>query len=221
MQQMKKWLPLVAATVTMAALTASPAQAQMFWQAPDFTGAPIVEGEPGIGLLLPGAKPAEVQANYTWQLRAALNVMALQCQFERTLMAQNLYNGILVNHKEELARAYTTLTGYFTRMNKTPKAARNALDQYGTKTYLGFSTVRAQIGFCQASSNVARSALFAPRGAFGKVAIERLREVRNSLVPAGEQYFRFPRRDFSMRLPDMADRCWDKRGNYTRVCPYI
>ncbi len=211
----------LAALTASLVLAATPAQAQMFWQPPDFTGAPVIMGETGMGLLLPGATPAELQAHYTWQMRAALNVMALQCQFEKTMLASNSYNGILINHKDELARAYATLTTYFARMNKLPKAARNALDQYGTKTYLGFSTVRAQIGFCQTASNIAKAALIAPRGSFGKVAIERLRELRNSLVPAGEQLFRFPHRDLNVPLPNLADRCWDRRGNYTRACPYL
>ncbi len=213
-----KWMIPLAAL----ALAPAPAAAQMYWQGPDFSGAPIVMGEPGIGQFLPGATPVEVQANYTWQLRAALNVMALQCQFEGTLLAANVYNGVLVNHRDELAKTYATLVAYFNRMNKAPKVARNAMETYGTKTYLGFSTVRAQIGFCQTASNVAKAAIFAPRGSFHTVATERLREVRNSLVPAGEQFFRFRKRFLAQPLPDMTGRCWNKRNEFnTKRCTYL
>jgi hypothetical protein len=216
--EMMKYRLLLMAAV----MTAAPAQAQMFWQAPDFSGAPITMGETGVGQFLPGANPAEMQANTTWQMRAALNVMALQCQFEGTLLAANAYNGVLVNHRDELSKTYATLVAYFNRTNKLPKAARNAMETYGTKTYLGFSTVRAQIGFCQTASNVAKSAIFAPHGSFHIVATERLREIRNSLVPAGEQQFRFRKRYLAQPLPDLSDRCWDRRGNFnTRKCAYI
>lgn len=214
---MKFWIPLVAAT-----LSATPAQAQLFWQPPDFTGAPITPGETGIGQFLPGATPTEMQANMTWQLRAALNVMALQCQFEPTLLAANAYNGVLINHRDELAKTYAALTAYFTRTYKAPKAARLAMETYGTKTYLGFSTVRAQLGFCQTASNVAKAAIFAPRGSFNIVATERLREVRNSLIPGGEQFFRLRKRTLAQPLPDLAGRCWNGRNQFnTKKCTYI
>jgi hypothetical protein len=213
-----KWLIPLAAL----ALAPAPAQAQLFWQAPDFSGAPIVPGETGIGQFLPGATPIEVQANTTWQLRAALNVMALQCQFEGTLLAANAYNGVLINHRDELAKTYATIVSYFNRTNKLPKAARNALETYGTKTYLGYSTVRAQIGFCQTASNVAKSAIFAPRGSLNILATERLREIRNSLVPAGEQQFRFRKRLLAQPLPDLSDRCWNRRDEFnTKKCTYV
>lgn len=208
--------------LALATLSTGPAGAQMYWEPPNFTGLPIVMGEPGIGQSLPGATPAEMQANYTWQLRAALNVMALQCQFEKTMLAANVYNGVLVNHQEELNRTYATLTAYFARMNKAPKAARNALDQYGTKTYLGYSTVRAQVGFCQTTSNIGKAALFAPRGSLHIVANERLREIRNSLVPAGEQAFRLRQRAFAVPLPDLNARCWDRRNNFNfKRCGFV
>jgi len=214
---MKFWIPLVGA-----ALAATPAQAQLFWQPPDFTGAPITAGEVGIGQFLPGATPLEAQANVTWQLRAALNVMALQCQFEPTLLAANAYNGVLINHRDELAKTYAVLTAYFARTYKTPKLARNAMETYGTKTYLGFSTVRAQLGFCQTAANIAKAAIFAPRGSFNVVATERLRELRNSLIPGGEQFFRLRKRTMAQPVPDFAGRCWSGRNQFnTKKCAYI
>ncbi|CAN5316632.1 hypothetical protein BH09PSE3_BH09PSE3_24570 [soil metagenome] len=196
----------------MAIAAAQPATAQIFWQSPDFRGTPIVPGEAGMGIPMPGATPTEEAAAIAWQLRSGLNVMALQCQFDKTLLAQDSYNGILVNHRDELSKIYTTLTSYFTRTTgKNKKAAQDALDRYGTKNYTSFSTVRAQYGFCQAASNIARTTLFAPRGSFQTVAFERLRELRNALVPQGEQLFRFGAK-LPITYPDFSNKCWTKRG---------
>ncbi len=196
---------------------AQPACAQIFWQAPDFHGTVVTPGE-NLGVILPGATPEEERAGWAWQLRSGLNVMALQCQFDRTLLTENSYNTVLTNHKAELEASFAKVSAYFKRMNKTPKAAQNALDRYGTKTYLGFSTVRGQLGFCQTGSNIARAAIFAPRGSFTILAIERLRELRNSLVVAGEQQFRFAVPRVNAPLPYFENKCWDKRGNYRIKC---
>jgi hypothetical protein len=200
------------------ALVAQPAAAQLFWQPPVFTGTPILPNETGIGVALPGATPEEERAGLAWQLRAGLNVMALQCQFDRTLLTENTYNTVLTNHKAELETSFAKIAAYFKRVSKTPKAGQDALDRYGTKTYLGMSTVRGQLGFCQTGANIAHAAIFAPRGSFTTLAIERLRELRNSLIPAGEQQFRYPVPRVSVGLPILEDRCWDKRGNYRRTC---
>jgi hypothetical protein len=197
---------------------AQPASAQLFWQAPDYRGAPIMPGEVGIGVPLPGATPDEERANIAWQLRAGLNVMALQCQFDRTLLTENTYNAVLTNHKAELEATFAKISAYFTRVNKNTKAGQVALDRYGTKTYLGMSTVRGQLGFCQTGARIARAAIFLPRGSFTALAVERLRELRNSLLPGGEQQFRFPVPRVSVGVPFFEDRCWDKRGKYKREC---
>jgi hypothetical protein len=199
-------------------LAAQPAAAQIFWQPPDFSGLPIAPGEVGIGVALPGATPEEQRANLAWQLRAGLNVMALQCQFDRTLLTENTYNATLTNHKAELEASFAKISAYFNRVNKSVKAGQSALDRYGTKTYLGMSTVRGQLGFCQTGSRIARAAIFVPRGSFTALAIERLRELRNSLLPGGEQQFRFPIPRVGVGVPFFEDRCWDKRGKYRRDC---
>jgi hypothetical protein len=196
---------------------AQPASAQIFWQSPDFRGTPIVPGEVGMGIPLPGASPTEEAAAIAWQLRSGLNVMALQCQFDKTLLAQDSYNGILYNHRDELTKIYKTLNGYFIRTSKTAKIAQDNFDKYGTKNYTSFSTVRAQFGYCQAASNIARATLFAPRGSFQTIAFERLRELRSALVPQGEQLFRFGRK-MPINYPSFENKCW-KRDSY-RNCPY-
>lgn len=198
-------------------VASAPASAQIYWQAPSFAGAPIAPGEPGIGVALPGATPEEERASIAWQLRSGLNVMALQCQFDRTLLTEINYNTILTNHRIELDAAYARIAAYFRRVNKTAKSAQDALDRYGTKTYLSMSTVRGQFGFCQTAAKIAQSAIFAPRGAFTTIAIERLRELRNSLLPAGEQQFRLPVPRVTLGMPFFDKKCW-KRDTYRSKC---
>lgn len=202
-------------------MIAAPASAQLFLKAPDFTGSPVTGTEPGILLPLPGAKPDELKAALVWSMRAGLNVAALQCQFEPTLLTLNQYNSLLTDHNAELTKAYDTLHGYFKRRNKNPKAALTALDQYGTRIYLGFSTVYGQLGFCNTASKIGRMALFAPRNGLGEVASQRLMEFRNSLKPAGEQQFpRFLIYDFTMRVPSLDPKCWDRKGMLKKQCRY-
>lgn len=207
----------VVASVIAAAL-AQPAGAQIFWKSPVFTGAPIAPGEAGIGVALPGATPDEERANIAWQLRSGLNVMALQCQFDRTLLTENNYNTVLTNHKTELEATYAKIAAYFKRVNKTTKTAQDALDRFGTRTYLSMSTVRGQLGFCQTAANIAQVAIFTPRGSFTNLAVERLRELRNSLLLAGEQQFGVPQPRVTMAMPFFENRCWDRRGNYKQKC---
>lgn len=213
-------LPLLAISLALSALSAAPANAQFFWKSPDFAGAPLQPGEADAGVTLPGATVAEERANWVWQLRAGLNVAELQCTFDKTLLAEDTYIGVLKNHATELDYAYRTLTAYFARTNKSPKAAQNALDRWGTQTYSQFSTVRAQYGFCQTAARVGKRAMFASRGSLTLFAVEHLREFRNSLIPAGEQYFRLAPR-IAFTTPSFDPKCWDKRGNYNAACGVV
>ena len=207
---------LLASAIALGALSATPASAQFFLAQRDNRGEPVRGDETGIGVEMPGATAAEQRAALVWNLRAALNVAALQCQFEPSLLTQSNYNIVLTNHKDELKSSYDVLTKYFLRTSKTPKEGQTALDRFGTRTYTGFTTVAAQYGFCQTSAAIAHDAIFAPRGSFYKVAEDRTRELRNSLVPAGEQ--RNPRGVLFARqagvLPRLDEICWDKKGNW-------
>lgn len=170
--------------------SAAPASAQFYFKGPDISGPRVTGEEPGIlAQALPGATQPELRAAMVWNLRAALNVAALQCQFAPTLLTLPNYNTILKDHAAELNSSYATLTKYFMRTNKTAKAGQMALDQYGTKVYSSFSAVHAQLTFCAAADDVSTQAVFAPRGQLGDVAAERLRELRNSLIRWGEQQF--------------------------------
>lgn len=197
-----------AGAALMALSAATPAAAQFFFKSPSMTAERITLLDARMGEPLPGATPAEQQAALVWHLRAALNVAALQCQFEPTLLTLPAYNALLADHKDELASSFETLGKYFTRTTKTKKEGQSAFDQYGTRIYSGYSTVHAQLTFCQTAGRVAQSALFAARGGLGEVAQNRMLELRNSLKPAGEQ--QFPRRTAPLpsALPSMDKRCW-------------
>ena len=74
-------------------------------------------------------------------------------------------------------------------------AGRNGprqFDLYSTQTYNGFSTLDAQLGFCQTASRIGREALATPKGQFGQLASNRMREFRASLraVPDGYSFTR-------------------------------
>ncbi len=218
------WRGLVSglALVTTGLAMAAPASAQFYLRNPVMTGTPMTGDEPDIGYQLPGATPAELRAGMTWAMRAALNVAALQCQFEPQLMSVENYNAVLVDHKAELTKSLATLQGYFTRMNKNNKLrGTNALDQFGTRLYSGYSTVTAQYIFCLTASQVATDAVFAKRGTFGDLAVARLRELRNSLKPAGEQQFpgRSPLDQDFMQTKLIDPSCWTRKNRWdTKRC---
>jgi hypothetical protein len=202
---------LAAAALTLAAV---PASAQFYFKSHDLSGPPVTGAEPGIvGQALPGATPAELRAALVWNLRAALNVAALQCQFEPTLLTVPNYNKLIRDHGTELDTSYATLTGYFMRTAPNKKAGQSALDQFGTRVYSGFSTIQAQYSFCQTANAIGNEALFAPRGHLGELAEQRMRQLRNSLIRWGEQQFTYsPYLPF--RTPQFGNKkCW-KRDQY-------
>ena len=198
---------------------ATPAAAQFFFQPPNLAGAPVNGSEPGmVAQALPGATPAEYRAALIWNLRAGLNVAALQCQFKPTLLALYNYNKILGDHSTELKTSYDALSNYFVRTAKTKKAGQTELDKYGTRVYSSFSTVGAQLTFCQTAGEIANLAVFAPRGSFGTLAEERMRELRNSLVLSGEQRFPWGVQAVQPRLPRLDKACWKKADWNARKC---
>lgn len=200
-------------------LLPSPAKAQLFWLAPDFKGPPLNGYEAGMGVPLPGATPAEQRAAIAWNMRSGLNVAALQCT-EPTLRILENYNAILSDHNAELAEVFKTLSGYFKRTNKVARVGERALDSFGTKTYSGFSAVAAIRGFCTASAQIGRAAVFTPKGKFTEFAQNNLRTLRNSLIFKGEQQFRVISPTLTFRYPNLDERCW-KKNVYNRACGLI
>lgn len=205
---------LVAAAI-LAGVAASPASAQFFFKSHDMTGQPVTGAEPGILPPMPGATPAELDAALVWSLRSALNVAALQCQFEPTLLTVSNYNAIIRDHDAEFDAAQKTLGAYFTRVNKTKAAGQSAFDRFNTRVSSDFSTVSAQHPFCQTAGAVGQAVLFAPRGGVVAIARARMRELRNSLVPWGEQYFPGTVTiNVTPRVPRLDDICWTKKDQW-------
>ena len=219
-------VPRIIFTVAAAAavFTAAPASAQFFMKPADLRGAPVTGTEPGIsGPALPEATPAELRAALLWNLRAALNVAALQCQFEPTLLTLGNYNAILRDHETELRAAYATLEKYFIRVAKNNKrAGQTELDRFGTRVYSGFSTVSAQLTFCAAAGSIGHQALFAKPGTLGELAQSRMRELRNSLVAWDEQQWhnrQFRPISAQQPMPPFFDeKCWKKETYVVKKC---
>jgi len=210
---------VISAALATVGAAASPASAYLYWTSPNFAGSPVRGDEPGVVVPLPGAKPAEVDANLLWTLRAALNVAALQCQFAPPLMTVRNYNTILSQHGAELSNAYKTIGTYFKRTMK--KSWQQAADAHTTRIYNGFSTMHAQLGFCETAGKVGRAALAARRGDLHTVAATYMSELRNSLVPVGDSFFA----GIATRTPlapppspPLDDKCWDKKGFIKKKC---
>lgn len=207
-----------AAVVGLAVSYSAQASAFLFWQPPSFAGAPVKGDEPGLGLPMPKATDKEIRAHLLWNMRAGLNVAALQCQFAPALMTVRNYNDVLRQHGEELNGAYKDISGYFKRT--AGKTWQTALDQYTTKTYNGFSTLYAQVGFCETAGSIGRDALDRRKGELYQTAQNRMREFRNSLVPAGDLLYggRPAYIATNLQLPSLDPSCWDKRDRLRKRC---
>ena len=206
------------AALAAAAMAAEPAAAQLFLTDPDFRRGAIEGNDPLVGQPIPGATPAEYRAHLLWNLRSGLNVAALQCQFSPYLRAVGNYNALLAHHAGELATAYTVLNGYFRRVHGAREGPRR-FDDYSTITYNNFSTLQAQRGFCQTATNIAKEALARPKGELHQVASSRMRELRNSLIPAYDRVGlgnAYALRSFPP--PNLTDPCANLRGGRLRRC---
>jgi hypothetical protein len=200
-----------------AAFLAVPSSAQMFITDPGFATGPIQGSDPLVGLPIPGATPDEYRAHLLWNLRAGLNVAALQCQFSPYLRAVDNYNGILAHHSGELGDAYETLGAYFKRTHGA-KEGQKRFDDYTTITYNNFSTLQAQYGFCQVASDIARDVLAAPKGQLYTVAQQRMRELRASLTPAYDRVADYNPYLITMpAIPPLNEDCW-KRDQLRDKC---
>ena len=197
-----------------AMLAPVPGQAQLFWSPPALPHDAVTGAEPGFAL--PGASTAEQQAILVWHLRAALNVAALQCDFEPTLLTTTNYNSMIAHHRLELANSFKMLGDYFKKKDGAV-AGQKQFDQYGTRVYSSYSAVQGQIDFCQVAGRVGRDAIFAPRGELYKVAQEHLGELRAALVAKGDTVYGNPAYGFTATLPPLEKNCW-KKGELVKKC---
>jgi hypothetical protein len=207
----------------MAAGIAVPAAAQLFFKSPDFSGAPVTGDEPTVLIPLADATAAEKNADIVWTMRAGLNFAALQCQFAGSLRTVDNYNRFLQHHSKELLTDYKMLQTYFKRTApKGTSAAAIAVtfDRYNTRTYNSFSTVNAQLGFCQTASRIGSAALMVPKGQLDELARNRLRELRNSLVPVGDRVNVSPSwlSYNAEQVPGFAPECFDRKGQLKPKC---
>jgi hypothetical protein len=124
--------------------------------------------------------PAETEANAIWNVRAALNVAALQCQYSKYLATTPNYNAFLKHHADEIAKAQATMIAHFKRYEGAK--ANAAFDTYLTKTYNSYSTIDAQYQFCEAAGIVGREVLAIPKGKLGSEALRRGPHIRASFA---------------------------------------
>ena len=123
---------------------------------------------------------------------------------------------MLRQHAAELNTAYTALGAYFKRVGG--KTWQTQFDQYTTRTYNGFSTLHAQLGFCETAGSIGREALERPKGSLYLTAQKRMREFRNSLVPSGDRLFGRPVLTLAARqLVPLNAECWDEKKGRLRA----
>ena len=133
-------------------------------------------------VVLKNPTQTDLEANAVWNLRAALNVAALQCQYSQFLRTTKNYNSFLQAHSEELVRAQAAMVAHFRRTDG--KMALNRFDEYTTRTYNSYSTLDAQYAFCESAGLVGRHALQVPKGKLGITALARGPEIRAALAYA-------------------------------------
>lgn len=195
---MSRVLTLLLASLALVPLVSAPAAAAPKKRAPAraATRKPVVKPAPRpmaiglipgpVGYMTPKAvvmrtmTPAEAQAHAVWNVRAALNVAALQCQYSRFLDTRNTYNALLTHHADELQQAQRTVQGHFVRLDKGRGQA--SFDRYNTQTYNSFSTLDAQYRFCEAAGDVGKRELAQPKGRMGALAVDGLTQLRAALA---------------------------------------
>lgn len=209
---------LTAGFISAGLLASAPASANtgyLFWSPHDFSGKPVKDNDPSVVLPLVNATPAEQRANLVWTLRSGLNVAALQCQFAPILETAHVYNQLLATHKRELASAYTALGGYFRRTGG--RFGQVKFDQHSTQTYNRFSTMQAQLGFCDTAASIAHEAMIHPKGSLFTLAENRMQEFKNSLVPVKDILAPTVKLTSEPPLPPFNNECWDK-DRLSRKC---
>lgn len=209
----KAFLLAALAGLGLAAPASSPAQ--LFLYEPGFQSGPIDPSDPVVGIPIPGATADEYRAHLLWNLRAGLNVAALQCQFSPYLRTVDNYNSFLAHHSRELARAYQALEGYFRRVHGN--AGPRRFDDYSTQTYNNFSTLHAQLGFCQTAAKIAKESLTVRKGDLHQLAAARMRALRNSLVPTYDSYA-FQRQPVRLAPITLVPDCTRLSGRERRAC---
>lgn len=155
-----------------------------------------------------GLNATEQEAVQTWNLRAALNVAALQCQYSPYLRTVERYNAMLKQHGKELNQVRIALDKGFARAAGAKLGPRE-LDRFNTRLYQAYASTDAIVGFCEAASSAGREALLAPLGKLRQTAL-----IQTPIIRAGMS----PRPDvFNIKLEyasfePLTGVCADRRG---------
>jgi hypothetical protein len=137
---------------------------------------PLVAAKTVKAVKAAGAMSVEEKlAESVWKLRAALNVAALQCQFDPGLATVSNYNQVNKIHKAEVDSSRATLEGYYRR--QYGRGGLNVFDKFNTKLWNNFSSVNYQRPFCQKASDVGKEAIAQPEGSLTVIANNRVQEI--------------------------------------------
>lgn len=212
---LKAWVKGIVLGSFLALGWVAPAPAQIFLHDPVYPSGTVEASDALVGISLPGATPAEYRAHLLWNLRSGLNVAALQCQFSPFLRTVESYNSLIDHHSQELNSAYQALEGYFRRVHGRTGPRR--FDDYSTQTYNNFSSLQAQLGFCQTAARIGKEALTVRKGDLHLLATSRMRELRGSLVPIQEA-FAFLTMPLHLSPVNLVPDCTRLSGRERRTC---
>lgn len=95
------------------------------------------------------ASTAELEA--IWDMRAALNVAALQCQSDPMLALPDRYNTFIRLHEDELKRVYNSLV--------SKRGGQAKFDRINTQTYNRFATIKQKVLFCTKAADISVEAM--------------------------------------------------------------
>lgn len=95
------------------------------------------------------ASTSELEA--IWDMRAALNVAALQCQSDVMLALPDRYNTFLRMHEDELKRVHTSLV--------SKRGGQAKFDRINTQTYNRFATIKQKVLFCSKAADISIEAM--------------------------------------------------------------
>lgn len=157
---------------------------------------------------IPGFNTSEAAAAKLWNLRAALNVAALQCQWSPYLQTVDRYNAMLKQHVKELNTTRIALEKAFARKGGA-KAGPRDFDRFNTRVYQSYATLDAVYGFCRTASDVGRTVLLTPLGKLNTIADSQVTTLRTAMTPVGEG---FMNRLTYVALPPITGVCVDRRG---------
>jgi hypothetical protein len=118
----------------------------------------------------------ETKAEALWKMRAALNVAALQCQYDPALKVVDNYNQFVKRHSRELDSARTIMEGNYRR--RFGKSWAGQFDRYNTRTYNSFSATGVQVAYCNKMGEVGAKSLAMEPGTLTPYAETTVPEIR-------------------------------------------